>query len=369
MRPYICFRKPRQKFGQILVRFAAVAAGPFIYSTGPAIAADNILSREILAEIQFDDTRRADNSADKRHDLFATIEPRLSLYLTPGWSAETHLTVAPMRAAAPGEDRHFKDHGLIVEQLHLRYESGAASAVLGKFTPNFGIAWHMAPGIHGTDFAEDGYELAERIGAEIAYRFSIGGTGHHRLTGAAFFADTVLNASVPRRRMTASLGDGGPGNTQRPNSFAAALDGTVPGAKQFSYHAAIVDQAKGSGNDADETGIALGVHGEVSIGMGVSITPLIEWVRLMDADGGADQRRDFVTAGLGISWRVWNWAASYTGRQTKAGGADVDDWLYQLSAGYMLGAGWQLDLGWRGARENGEGTGTLGLRLAYHREF
>lgn len=32
----------------------------------------------------------------------------------------------------------------------------------GKLNPGFGIAWDKAPGIYGTDLAED-YEISERI--------------------------------------------------------------------------------------------------------------------------------------------------------------------------------------------------------------
>jgi hypothetical protein len=32
----------------------------------------------------------------------------------------------------------------------------------GKLNPGFGVAWDKAPGIYGTDLAED-YEISERI--------------------------------------------------------------------------------------------------------------------------------------------------------------------------------------------------------------
>src|SRR5690606_23231499 len=110
------------------------------------------------------------------------------------------LTLESVRDLEAGQDRWFDDLGLYVDTLHARVEHAGFSALAGKFTPGFGTAWDVTPGIYSTEFVED-YELSEMIGAGLGYEFDTGATGTVRASGSLFFADTtVLSDSLFTRR-------------------------------------------------------------------------------------------------------------------------------------------------------------------------
>jgi len=67
---------------------------------------------------------------------------------------------------------------------------------------------------------------------------------------------------------------------------------------------------------------------------------------------------------------TWNVAASWTGRETDvSGGTDIDDDLFQLSAGYAFENGLQIDAGYRYAEEGGIDTHIIGTLLSYSFDF
>src|SRR3546814_21075551 len=89
------------------------------------------------------------------------------------------------------------------------------------------MAWDVAPGIWGTDLAED-YELAEQIGVAGDLRFGGEGVGKHALTLGTFFADTTfLSRSAFTDRGRTRLSDGGAGNPEDFSPFPVALEGTA----------------------------------------------------------------------------------------------------------------------------------------------
>src|SRR3546814_10831198 len=111
-------------------------------------------------------------SSDLRNDAYVEIETALEAAITDAFSAKTLLVLEPVRDPDPGDDRFFfEDHGLYAEDLFGEYDAVGRFAVrAGKFGQKFGIAWDVAPGIWGTDLAED-YELAEQIGFPGVLRF------------------------------------------------------------------------------------------------------------------------------------------------------------------------------------------------------
>ncbi|MPY69730.1 MAG: hypothetical protein GEU92_06565, partial [Alphaproteobacteria bacterium] len=121
-------------------------------------------SWSVPAELQNDWNYRSDSPDNRLNDLYLTIEPEATLRLpsVPGLSIFAHGVYEPMRGPAPGRSRAFKDHGLFLEDMYVRYETGPVAFRAGKMNPGFGIAWDRAPGIYGDEFAGD-YELTERI--------------------------------------------------------------------------------------------------------------------------------------------------------------------------------------------------------------
>ena len=91
----------------------------------------------------------------------------------------------PVQDPDPGDDRFLEDHGLYAEELFVNYETGHFAGYAGKFNPSFGTAWDLAPGIFGTDLAED-YEITERIGLGGALKFGGEGSAARALASIAW---------------------------------------------------------------------------------------------------------------------------------------------------------------------------------------
>lgn len=236
----------------------------------------------------------------------------------------------------------------------------------GKFTQTFGIAWDTAPGIWGTDFAED-YELSEQIGIAADAGFGSATAGRHTVTMGTFFADTtVLSESAVANRGRTRRTDGGAGNTENFSSYALALEGSeiaaLPG---FGYHLAYASRGTGQPGETRETGFAAALSYAAMID-GIDVAPLVEWVRFNDRDGTPGTDVTYLTTGIGLTWGKWNLALSRTAReQEAAGGSDSDDNLAQISAGYAFDNGIGFNIGYRHSKESGRATDTYGFLVDY----
>ena len=335
------------------------------------------ISAKVEIEIEFDRKYDSDDTTKEVNDLFTETELELELELTPELKITLGGQLKPIRKADPDEDRVFDDHGLFAEELYLTYEDAPLGAFIGKFTPNFGRAWdgEEAPGsgIFGTEFAEEGYELAERIGFGGSFTLDAGEAGSHKFTASTFFLDTsALSNSAFNKRGQTRRTSGGVSNTGDFASYGLALDGEdmefLPG---FTYHAAFVRQKEGVDGTTDETGYALSATYQGKWGE-VEITPFVEYVKFDDLGGTDGKDRDFLTTSLLLEWNSWNLAISRTGRDTEeADGSDFDDHLIQVSFGYQFDSGLVAELGWHTEKEDEENvtTNVVGVRLSYSLKF
>ena len=109
---------------------------------------------------------------------------------------------------------------------------------------------------------------------------------------------------------------------------------------------------------------------ELRLGEEFTLSPMVEYVQFDDAEGVDDQDRDFLTAAGRLGWRNWNLTLAYTGRDTETTGApEIDDYQFQVSAGYSFGFGLDLDVGWQIVDESGTETQRLGVLAAYTAKF
>lgn len=328
------------------------------------------ISGEVVIEVENDWTYQSDDPGAELNDLFTTTEPVIVLEFLPGFSIFIHGVLEPVMDPGPNESRTFEDHGLLVEELHLDYAGDGFALTGGKITPAFGTAWDAAPGVYGVDFAED-YELAENIGFGGSLTFDRGEHGSHTLSATTFFVDTsALSGSVIENRGRTTRAAGGVANTGDFQSFAVALDGgEIAALADFSYHLAVVRRAAGATETTDEIGVAIGAQYPISVGE-FEISPLLEYVHFFDADGMGGQDRGYLTTSVEIAWQNWNLALSRTGRDTYISGApDVDDELYQVSAGYAFDFGLTADVGWKFTEEGGIDSQVLGALFTYTFEF
>lgn len=223
----------------------------------PARAEEEIsyptLRGEIPIEIQNDWSYHSDDKDSDVNNLNMTIEPYFILSATKQLALEAGFVFEEVQDHDPNDDVIFDNHGGYVEQLKVTYTGENFGFQAGKFNPGFGVAWDMAPGIYGTDFAEDTYETAEKIGGGAYYTFAGDKTGDHTLSASTYFNDiSFLSDSTITRRGRTREADGGVGNTGDFSSYVVSLDGAnVAGVENLGYHLGYRHQAAG---DADAAG-------------------------------------------------------------------------------------------------------------------
>jgi len=369
------------------IRVLALASSiGLLLAQGPSKADEDLkepyLKIVVPIELQNDGNFKSDTSAGRRNDLFASVEPEVTIGIVPGLSVFIHGVLEPMRDPRPGESRLFRSHGIFLEDLYVQYQGlvnrRGPNAVKfrvwgGKFTPNFGTAWDAAPGIYGTDFAED-YELVERIGFGGALTLEHGALGTHTLSASTFFLDrSVLSGSAITKRTRVRLTDGGPSNTRGFKSFHVTLEGAkIPGLEGLTYHVSFVHQdLRGGGR---ERGLAFALAYQAELG-GYTITPIVEFAHFIDADGVDGQRRNYLTTGVTVERGGWHVAISHTFRHTHMPSAGiVRDNLFQVSGGYTFPdghdlAGLGIAAGYSHRNEDSIATHTVGVLLTYEFEF
>jgi len=331
------------------------------------------LSVVIPIEVQNDGNFKSDDRGNQRNDLFTTVEPEITVRILPGLTAFAHGVLEPMRDARPRESRFFRSHGVYLEELYLKYEGklvGDGSSALkvrvwgGKFGPNFGTAWDAAPGIYGTDFAED-YEVAERLGFGGALILDHAALGMHTLSASTFVLDrSVLAGSAITKRTRPVLADGGPSNTRGLKSFHVTLEGEkLPGLEGLTYHVSFIRQRVRGGPNERGVALALGYEGELS---GFTIKPIVEYVHIFNADGVSGQGRNYLTTGFSVEKDGWELALSHTFRHTHTPMAGtVRDNLFAVSGGYKFENGLGVAVGYSLRNEDSIATHTVGVLLSY----
>ena len=318
------------------------------------------LSGEIIVEIENDFTFDSDDPDAELNDTFTTTEAGLTLQFSEIFSLNTTVLLEPVSDPEPDEDRFFEDHGLFAEELFAQADFGAFSIVAGKFNPSFGFAWDLAPGVFGVDFAEDGYELTERLGAAVSIPFQIGASDV-ALTVSAFAADrTFLSDSLFSERGNVDEADGGVSNTDSPESFVVALTGDYQDA---SYNLGFRRQEEGSDGITDEYGFVAGVV--TPLGANTGIEMIAEAAYFPDYDGG---REEAIIGTTGLSAPVGPLTLSGVYAFSDISGASTDH-LATASVDYEIFEGFTASLAYRYSREGGDDNNAIGALFVYERGF
>jgi hypothetical protein len=334
------------------------------YSVVSAADKKGPIEAKIAVEIEHDWTTHSDDPDAEVHDTSATFEVGLAARLAEELTLKSLLEFEEVKDPGPGEDRFFKDHGLYAEELFVEFETGLFAFRAGKFGQKFGIAWDAAPGIWGTDFAED-YEIAEQIGVAVDFNFGGKEMGKHVITAGTFFADTtVLSESLFTNRGRTRKSDGGAGNTEDFSSFSIALEGKeIPALPGVMYHLAYLSRHSDAPGETDETGLVAGSSIAFKLGA-VEVTPLVEIASLRDAGGAPGVDATYLTTSVAFVHGPWSFALSRTGRNIdESGMPDIDDSLFQASLGYAFENGISVAVGWRRTEEEGIDSDTVGILI------
>jgi hypothetical protein len=329
-------------------------------------------------EIQNDGNFKSDDRSKQQNDVYATIEPEVTVGILPGLSFYAHAVLETLRDPRSNENRFFRSQGVYLQDLYLQYERAVVNdgpnafkvrVWGGKFGPNFGTAWDKAPGVYGADLAED-YEITERLGFGAALILEHGALGTHTLSASTFVLDrSVLSGSAITKRTRPVLADGGPSNTRGLKSFHVTLEGEkLPGLEGLTYHVSYIHQSVHGGPDERGIAFALGYEAELS---GYTIKPIVEYVHFFDADGVSGQARNYLTTGVSIERNGWEFALSHTFRHTHTPmEGTVRDNLIATSIGYTFKkALFENDLGvalgYSYRNEDSIATHTIGVLLTY----
>ncbi len=358
------------------------------------------------AEIDLDRNGRAGGIPGYR-DLYTKMELGLYVGLPHGFTINLVGKFEPADRDPDGSNLYFSNQAGWIDQLYLNWNRGPLDLFAGKIHPRFGFAWDIAPGLYGTNVAEQ-YELTEKIGAgaqlSLSGLFGIAGAiGEHNLRAEFFQADrTGLSGSVlaarwldPNASALAGyniyrwrnrLAFAGADNTQGYGNFVVSLAGErVPmpiGALQ--YNAGYSQRRAGTDSidaatAATEHAYVAGAVWEFPLPWRITAAPIVEYVRLDNANGVADQRQEYLTAGFALTRKPWTLAYVFASRRDsdQANGADslatqnmaslTLDVSHFVNLGFLNGL--EFTIGWRNLREGGVSANDYGAQLAWGYKF
>lgn len=331
------------------------------------------LEGEAAVEIQNDWVYNSDDPDQEVNTLFTKTEPHFVLSFNDKLAIEAGLVFEPVKDPDASDDSYFYGQGLFAEELKLTYTTDDFGLYAGKFNPNFGTAFEQGLSIYGNDFAED-YELTERIGFGGFLPLNSDKFGAHTLSANVFFADTTfLSDSLITSRGRISKNDGGISNTEDLSSFSIALDSeNLGGLDGLNTHLAYRHQKPG---DADagfdnEGGFVIGADYSANLTDDVAGHALVEWARIDNVDGSPDDV-DYLSMTVDLTiLGNWTLAESYSIRNfDMASGANVRDYIYEVTGGYYFDNGIGVNLGFTKAQEDNFDRQGLGLLLTYEYEF
>ena len=371
------------------------AAGPT--SAGSAPWPRIVWGGELEVQIQSDTNLGA---KDRKAYNVAFTKTEGNFYLNVGDYLSLHSKVTLDQVRDRFRTGFFRDEGLFVEELYARVDLApyAPFAIYGgKFNPRFGRGFDIAPGIYGDEFAQD-YELTERLGIGIAWVLPVE-FGRHEFRAEAFAADTTflsngwITRPSPDDPLATRIGRnrlsfGGASNTGNLSSTVISLrGGSFPGLRGLGYQISYSRQAPGQpANPAEdfvpfkvENGLSFSLYWEeLPLTGRLSMTPLVEYVRLWHA-GGGDANADYVTAALEFKYYAWKLSGVFGLRHFERGdepntrdrfaSATLSYDLNNLRIGAFRFKNLEISAAYKALREDRVWRHTIGTQLVYLIKF
>ncbi|MGC2857189.1 hypothetical protein ACM64Y_17100 [Novispirillum sp. DQ9] len=353
----------------------ALAALGLAAAPAAAWAEESAISISVPVEVQLDHVSDADDNSEGT-DLTTTIEPEITVGLSHGLSLVAGLVFEPVKDRLPGTDRAFKNNGLYVQTLMVAWEAEPFTLHAGKFTPVFGFDGDHARGMYADTFLGD-YELTERLGFGGSATLPIDGVGDVTVAASLFTRDrSPLAGSIITDRGRLAYGDGTPGNTDSLENGTIAVDFVPAHLPDLLVRASYLHQGKGLGDTANQDAYGLGADYSIEVADGVTVAPMVDWVRSHDAVGFTDgasiagARTDTITTGVQLAAGPWYGTLTQGWRTIDdTTPTEINDRFTQITAGYEFDFGLAVEAGWMGLRDGGVDSTTVGFLMGYGFEF
>ncbi len=342
---------------------------------GPFIAGNLFLQLELDKNVAGPPGTGYDPNAYVAHSPLST-----ALFLHRDWSVQTTLFLDQVQT--PASAALLQGQGLYLQQAFVNYDDGRLIAFAGKFNPEFGIFWAMAPGVYGKNLTIADYWLTEGIGAGAGLGFA--GLGRDQIRLSAWFKDnTALSTSLFDRPPAGSpattrpgrlrLDDGGVGNTPGPTSATLSWRSQDAGGiagLQTNVDLASLDH--GTNGTRRQTMVAIGAQYRIALGGDWSVASLAEYVGMWNqggATGGVVQDRVYASVGATLNRGPWQASAVWGLRNSQGGATSPRNRLYTASVGYTFDNGIGLQLGVARQYQNGSNLDTVGGLVTYGYSF
>ncbi|PVZ69509.1 porin [Pelagibaculum spongiae] len=292
-------------------------------------------------ELEYNNLYSAESNADEKANLFATIEPEITVGITEQLSFFGQIALEEINESENSDDRYLEDHGFYINEFKLQYDTEQFGGFIGKTGINFGTGFD-APGIFTSGFAGD-YEITEQI--------AVGGyfnTGSISISAGVFHGDSNLD----KRYIESVERSGSPDNKFA--SYAIAVDSEF---KALTIHAAYADFDNGDNTDNTDAWVfGLGHSSEIGA---TELTPMLEIATDKDDI-------NYLTAAIEVASGPISGVVGFSSTD------DADDKTRQLeiAGGYALQNGLELGMAFAQKRSgNGDKTNIIGLIAAYELSY
>ena len=323
------------------------------------------------------------NGNGHSNNLVNTSDLSFTLLFAPRLALFSDMTLDQINGPNPGQDSWLEGEGIFSSDLFLQYSDQFFTLGGGQFTPNFGIANALAPGVYGGDFVGD-YSFDDQIGLFTSLDFGREQIGRHIFSASLFMVDTsFLSKSIITSNGGTSRSDGGPGNSGSLESFTLTYDGVdVPICDMpiLQYQLGFISQAEGEGDTGRQYGFVAGAAITIPLDRNPyatvanryqAIQPLIEYAHFENWTGVDGATADYFTAGVDYFYGDWDFSMAGTTRSIEGLGAgDADDYMITAAVGYQLygyqalGGNGQVSFGWAYSEQGRQDQHVFGIVLS-----